>query len=183
MMPESKYTTWLRRIILGLFLIGSPTYLSATVPLQTVGYVDLERFMGKWYVIACIPTILEKHIFNATETYQLERDGTISTTFAFRKRGFDGPKKEFHPRGFVQNRTTNAIWGMQFIWPIKADYRIIHLDSDYSSTIVGRQKRDYVWIMARQPQLSESLYQEMVNRVFEAGYDINRLVRIPQYWP
>ncbi|MEC8960848.1 MAG: lipocalin family protein [Pseudomonadota bacterium] len=182
-MPESKYTTWLRRIILGLFLIGSPTYLSATVPLQTVGYVDLERFMGKWYVIACIPTILEKNIFNATETYQLERDGTISTTFAFRKRGFDGPKKEFHPRGFVQNRTTNAIWGMQFIWPIKADYRIIHLDSDYSSTIVGRQKRDYVWIMARQPQLSESLYQEMVNRVFEAGYDINRLVRIPQYWP
>ena len=183
MMPEGKYTTWLRRIILGLFLIGSPTYLSATVPLQTVGYVDLERFMGKWYVIACIPTILEKNIFNATETYQLERDGTISTTFAFRKRGFDGPKKEFHPRGFVQNRTTNAIWGMQFIWPIKADYRIIHLDSDYSSTIVGRQKRDYVWIMARQPQLSESLYQEMVNRVFEAGYDINRLVRIPQYWP
>ena len=183
MMPESKYTTWLRRIILGLFLIGSPTYLSATVPLQTVGYVDLERFMGKWYVIACIPTILEKNIFNATETYQLERDGTISTTFAFRKRGFDGPKKEFHPRGFVQNRTTNAIWGMQFIWPIKADYRIIHIDSDYSSTIVGRQKRDYVWIMARQPQLSESLYQEMVNRVFEAGYDINRLVRIPQYWP
>ena len=183
MMPESKYTTWLRRIILGLFLIGSPTYLSATVPLQTVGYVDLERFMGKWYVIACIPTILEKNIFNATETYQLERDGTISTTFAFRKRGFDGPKKEFHPRGFVQNRTTNAIWGMQFIWPIKADYRIIHLDSDYSSTIVGRQKRDYVWIMARQPQLSESLYQEMVNRVFEAGYDINRLVRIPQFWP
>ena len=159
MMPESKYTTWLRRIILGLFLIGSPTYLSATVPLQTVGYVDLERFMGKWYVIACIPTILEKNIFNATETYQLERDGTISTTFAFRKRGFDGPKKEFHPRGFVQNRTTNAIWGMQFIWPIKADYRIIHLDSDYSNTIVGRQKRDYVWIMARQPQLSESLYQ------------------------
>ena len=183
MMPESKYTTWLRRIILGLFLIGSPTYLSATVPLQTVGYVDLERFMGKWYVIACIPTIFEKNIFNATETYQLEKDGTISTTFAFRKRGFDGPKKEFHPRGFVQNRTTNAIWGMQFIWPIKADYRIIHLDSDYSNTIVGRQKRDYVWIMARQPQLSESLYQEMVNRVFDAGYDMNRLVRIPQYWP
>ena len=183
MMPESKYTTWLQRIILGLFLIGSPAYLSATVPVQTVGYVDLERFMGKWYVIACIPTILEKNIFNATETYQLEKDGTISTTFAFRKRGFDGPKKEFHPRGFVQNRTTNAIWGMQFIWPIKADYRIIHLDSDYSNTIVGRKKRDYVWIMARQPQPSESLYQEMVNRVFEAGYDINLLVRIPQYWP
>ena len=183
MMSESKYTTWLRRIILGLFLIGSPTYLSATVPLQTVGYVDLERFMGKWYVIACIPTILEKNIFNATETYQLEKDGTISTTFAFRKRGFDGPKKEFHPRGFVQNRTTNAIWGMQFIWPIKADYRIIHLDSNYSNTIIGREKRDYVWIMTRQPQLSQSSYLEMVDRVAKAGYDINLLVRIPQYWP
>ena len=71
---------------------------------------------------------------------------------------------------------------MQFIWPIKSDYRIIYLDSDYSSTIIGREKRDYVWMMTREPQPNESSYLEMVNRIAEAGYDINLLVRIPQRW-
>ena len=182
-MLEPKYATRFRQVTLWLFLMGSPIFLSATTSLQTVKYVDLERFMGKWYVIACIPTPLEKNIFNATETYQLSNDGTIATIFTFRKGGFNGPKKEFHPRGFVRNRTTNAVWGMQFIWPIKSDYRIIHLDSDYSSTIIGREKRDYVWLMARQPQLSESSYREMVDRIVQAGYDIDFLVRIPQHWP
>ena len=163
--------------------MGLPTFLNATTSLQTVEYVDLERFMGKWYVIACIPTPLEKNIFNATEAYRLVDDGTIATTFTFRKGGFNGPKKEFHPRGFVRDHKTNAIWGMQFIWPIKSDYRIIHLDSDYNSTIIGREKRDYVWLMARQPRLNESSYQEMIGRIIQAGYDIDRLVRIPQHWP
>ena len=181
-MLERKYATRFWRVALGLFLMGSPNYLNATIPLQTVEYVNLERFMGKWYVIACIPTLLEKNIFNATETYQLEKDGTIATTFTFRKGGFNGPEKEFHPHGFVRNHKSNAVWGMQFIWPIKSDYRIIYLDSDYSSAIIGREKRDYVWMMTREPQPNESSYLEMVNRIAEAGYDINLLVRIPQRW-
>ena len=92
-MLEHKYATRFRRAALGLFLMGSPTFLNATTSLQTVEYVDLERFMGEWYVIACIPTPLEKNIFNATETYRLANDGTIATTFTFRKGGFNGPKK------------------------------------------------------------------------------------------
>ena len=52
------------------------------------------------------------------------------------------------PRGFVRDTETNARWGMQFVWPIKADYRIVWLADDYSQTVVARQKRDYLWIMA-----------------------------------
>ena len=59
-------------------------------PLETVDYVDLDRFMGDWYVIANIPTFLEKNAYNAVESYELDSDGTIATTFVFRKGGFDG---------------------------------------------------------------------------------------------
>ena len=52
--------------------------------METVDYVDLERFMGDWYVIANIPTFLEKGAHNAVETYALNDDGTIATTFTFR---------------------------------------------------------------------------------------------------
>ncbi|MBT8060593.1 MAG: lipocalin family protein, partial [Gammaproteobacteria bacterium] len=118
-------------------------------PLETVDYVDLDRFMGDWYVIANIPTFVEKGAYNAVESYRLDDDGSIATTFRFHKDGFDGPVKTYEPRGFVRDTTTNAEWGMQFIWPFKGDYRIIYLDEDYATTIIGRNKRDYVWLMAR----------------------------------
>ena len=68
---------------------------------------------------------------------------------------------------------------MQFIWPIKADYRIIYLDKDYGQTIIGRKKRDYVWIMARQSDISASDYTRLVEEVASLGYDTGKLVRIP----
>jgi len=155
---------------------------AAPPPLETVDYVDLERFMGDWYVIANIPTFVEKGAHNAVESYRLDDDGTIATTFTFRKDGFDGKEKAYHPRGFVRDTVTNAEWGMQFVWPFKGDYRIIYLSEDYSTTIIGRNKRDYVWLMSRDPEMPESEYQEAVQFISDAGYDISELQRVPQKW-
>jgi apolipoprotein D and lipocalin family protein len=152
-------------------------------PLETVERVDLERFMGEWYVIANIPTFVEKGAHNAVESYRLDDDGTIATTFTFRKDAFDGPQKEYHPRGFVRDTQSNAEWGMQFVWPFKGDYRIIYLADDYSVTIIGRNKRDYVWLMAREPQLAPARYDEAVRVIAAAGYDVTQLQRVPQRWP
>ena len=107
----------------------------ATEPeeLATVDYVDLERFMGDWYVIANIPTFIEKGAHNAVENYTMNEDGSIATRFTFLKDGFDGKEKEYNPKGFVTDTDSNAVWGMRFIWPIKADYRVIYLDDDYSN--------------------------------------------------
>ena len=151
-------------------------------PLETVERVDLERFMGDWYVIANIPTFIERDAYNAVESYRLDDDGTIATTFTFRKDGFDGPEKRYTPRGFVRDTESNAEWGMQFIWPIKGDYRIIYLDEDYSVTIIGRNKRDYVWLMARTPAISETEYSDAIRRIAEAGYDTSQVRRVPQRW-
>ncbi|MHC4954904.1 MAG: lipocalin family protein, partial [Planctomycetota bacterium] len=69
-------------------------------PLPTVEHVDIQRFMGRWYVIAHVPASVEKNAYNATETYRLEEDGSIATTFTFREGGFDGEEKTMTPRGF-----------------------------------------------------------------------------------
>ena len=151
--------------------------------MRTVDYVDLERFMGDWYVIANIPTFLEKGAHNAIENYALNDDGTIATTFTFRADSFDGKPKKYTPKGFITNTETNATWGMRFIWPIKADYRIVYLDDEYSMTIIGRLKRDFVWIMARTPEIDGSRYDEMINLVRDAGYKLDELREVPQQWP
>ena len=148
--------------------------------METVDYVDLDRFMGDWYVIANIPTFLEKEAYNAIERYELNDDGTIATTFTFNKGSFDGKRKEYTPKGFVLDTESNALWGMRFIWPIKADYRIVYLNDDYTQTIIGRNKRDFVWIMARTPELSEQDYRRLITIAEDLGYDADDILRVPQ---
>lgn len=155
---------------------------AAVKPLPAVQHVDLPRFMGDWYVIANIPTFIETGAHNAIESYKLDTDGTIAVTFTFRDGGFDGKPKQYSPRGFVRDTQSNAIWGMQFIWPIKTDYRITYLTPDYSQTIISREQRDYVWIMARTPTIPDADYQRMVNLIREQGYDIARMQKVPQQW-
>ena len=151
-------------------------------PIRTAEYVNLERFMGDWYVLAAIPTRLERNAFNAVESYSLEDDGTVATTFAFNEGGFDGKRRVYEPKGFVRDRTSNAVWGMQFIWPFKADYRVVYVDADYTYTIIGRTKRDYVWIMARTPSVDAETYNGLVAMVAAEGYDIDQLREVPQRW-
>ena len=149
-------------------------------PMAAPTPVDLGRFMGDWYVIASIPTALETKAYNAVESYARNPDGTIATTFTFNKGGFSGPLQRHTPRGFVRPGSGNAVWGMRFIWPIKAEYIVAHVDDAYTETIIGRSKRDYVWVMARTPLIAADRYQSLVQRVQALGYDIAKLNRVPQ---
>lgn len=152
-------------------------------PLKTVEKIDIKRFMGPWYVIACIPTYIETEAYNGVETYRLDPDGSIDTVFTFNKGGFDGPPKRYNPRGFIVDSVNNSTWGMRFVWPFKAEYLITHLNEEYSQTVIGRNKRDYVWIMARTPQIPEADYQRLVKELAGQGYDIAKLRKVPQRWP
>jgi apolipoprotein D and lipocalin family protein len=149
-------------------------------PIASVSRVDLQRFMGDWYVIGNIPTFIEKEAFNAIESYRLASDGTIETTFSFNKGGPDGPFKKYTPKGYVRDTSSNAVWGMQFVWPIKAEYLIAYLNDDYSHTIIARNKRDYVWILARTPTIPQEQYDALVERTRQMGYDVTLLRRVPQ---
>ena len=176
-----KALNTLFRAVLITALVFSLSGCSNMGQLQVVEDVDIERFMGDWYVIANIPTSIEKGAHNAIESYRLDKDGSIATTFTFRDNGFEGKLKTYKPRGFVSDQS-NAIWGMQFIWPIKAAYRIIHLDEDYTVTVIGRNKRDYVWIMAREPVLPELEYMEILSMLKSVGYDTAEVQKVPQRW-
>jgi len=178
-----SYLSRIRRPFLSIVaIIGVGGCANNQPPLETVAYVDLERFMGDWYVIANIPTFVEKGAHNAVETYTLDDDGSIATTFVFRKDGFDGKRKEHNPRGFVTDTQSNAVWGMRFIWPIKADYRIVYLKEDYSQTVIARNKRDYVWIMAREPKIDDTDYEALVRMIGDMGYDVTKIQKVPQKW-
>lgn len=155
---------------------------SSHPPQHQVENLDLQRFMGDWYVQAHIPTGSEKNAYNGVESYALDDDGRVLTSYVFRKGSFDAELKVMEPIGFVSDESSSK-WGMRFIWPFKAEFLVSYLDPDYTETIIARTKRDYVWVMTRAPEISAERMAALEARVAELGYDVSELRRVPQRWP
>lgn len=171
---------------LALMLSGCATFSArdvSAVPLAAD--VDLSRYAGDWYLIAHIPTSRDVGAHNAQEHYGINADGSIAITYRNRLGGFDGRKKFMTPTAFVQPDSGNALWAVRFgwYWPWLYEYRIAHLEADYSAVIVARSKRDFVWLFARSPQMIEADLTRYMALMAQWGYDTRLLERVPQQWP
>lgn len=163
-----------------LFFVFTLAACQSHPPIKTEQTVDLKRFMGDWYVIAHIPTFIEDEAYNAVERYRWESPDIVHTTFEFNQGGFEGKRKEYTPTGYVRDNTGGAVWGMEFIWPIKMEYRILYVSPNYQITVIGRTARDFVWIMARTPTINEQQYEAMLTFIEQEGYDLKKLRKVPQ---
>jgi apolipoprotein D and lipocalin family protein len=164
-------------------LLGGTLALGACAskpPLPIMSSVDVSRYMGPWYVISATPTFMDPGTYGAVESYERGPDGRILTTYTYHKDSFDGPLKTMKPVGRVKEDGNGAVWTMQFVPLIQADYRIMYVDPDYQLTLVGQEARGYAWIMARKPQISEVEYARMIELLKKAGYDTTTMRRVPQ---
>ena len=152
-------------------------------PIRPVSHVNLPRYMGRWYVIAAIPTRLERDDYDPVEHYWLEPDGSICTVFRFRDGGFASRLRTVHSTATVVAASGGGEWQVHLFALLRLQYLVGWLAPDDSRVIVARDARDYVWLMARSPQVSPSAYAAMVRRVAAMGYDVRKLRKSPQRWP
>src|SRR5664279_3458150 len=108
--------------------------------LTTSAKIDLQRYMGAWYVIANIPYFAERGKVASRDVYKLDADGNVDTTYVYRK-SFDSPEKTTGSLGIVQPDSDNARWIVRFMWIIHADYLILDIAPDYSWVLVGQPSR------------------------------------------
>ncbi|MBS0581764.1 MAG: lipocalin family protein [Proteobacteria bacterium] len=151
--------------------------------IRPVAGVDLQRFAGRWYVIASIPTRFERGGHNSAETYRQMPDGTMCTWFRQRPNDFTAPVKLIHSSASVVAGSGNGEWSVRFFGFLHAQYLIGWLSADYDQVMVVRDARDYIWYMAREPQVSDTDYHAMLSRAAAMGYDIGAIEKIPQRWP
>ncbi len=162
------------------FVICCCATRSTHPPLATVPHVDLDRFMGDWYVIGTIPWFVEKDNVGTMDIYSPRSDGKIDIRYVFHKKSLDAPRREMKAVATVVNKETNARWAVQFLWPFKAPFLVIDLAPDYSRTTIGYPDRSLIWIMARTPQLPEEEYRKALAAAARQGYDTSKIVRVPQ---
>jgi apolipoprotein D and lipocalin family protein len=169
--------------IQGLMLILALAGVAAAdekPPLATVSEVDLARYMGTWYEIAAFPQRFQKGCHCTTALYEMTDQGYVRVINSCRKDGPQGKLKTAKGKAFIVAGSGNAKLRVQFFWPFRGDYWIIDLAEDYSYAVVGAPNRDYLWILARTPVMDEVLYQEILARVKDKGFDIGRLRKTDQ---
>jgi apolipoprotein D and lipocalin family protein len=168
-------------MILSFFVgLGFADASAQQKPLETVPRVDLERYLGTWYEIATIPQRFQKDCVGVSATYTLRDDAKIEVLNKCRKKTLDGELKTVKGKAWVVDKETNAKLKVQFFWPFKADYWIIELAPDYHYAVVGHPSRKYLWILCRTPQMDEALYQDLVQRIANKGYDPSLIKRTLQ---
>jgi apolipoprotein D and lipocalin family protein len=146
---------------------------------KVVDRMELERFLGSWYVVGVSPTPFEKGAENGIETYTLDEKGNIRVEYVFYK---DGKRKAMHQKGWIMDKERNTEWKVQPLWPLKLPYLIIDLADDYRYAVVGTNNYKNVWIMSRTPAMSEEDYAGIVSRLAERGYKPEMIQRMKQAW-
>lgn len=160
-----------------LLNIGSQ---AAPEALFTVPKVDLDRYMGTWHEIARFPNKRQEDCVKTQAQYsQGEKEGLIIINKCTRA---DGSQKEVQGIGRAEDLTNAKLkinfvpswlrW-MNFGW---FNYWIIDLDDNYQYVVVSEPKQVYLWILSRTPNLEQNIYDTLVSKLKNMGFDISKLI-------
>jgi len=149
--------------------------------MKTVEKVEIEKFMGDWYVIGIIPNFIEKHAINGIESYKLLENDRVKIDYRFTDPR-TGKVKHMQPKAWIYNKESNSEWRVQFLWPVKFPYLIIDLAEDYSYTVIGVPNKKFVWIMSRKPEIPDETYQNILINLDKIGYNTAKIKKMPQNW-
>ncbi|MBW6459913.1 MAG: lipocalin family protein [Bacteroidales bacterium] len=154
---------------------------SSMKKLTTVPDVDIQSYTGKWYEIARLPNSFEKGLICVTAEYSLRDDGKITVINAGHKESDPAAAKSIRGKAWVPDKNEPGRLKVQFFWPFAAGYYIFHLDREnYQYALVGNPSRKFLWILAREPQMEEALYQELVDVAQENGFAVEKLLWVKQ---
>ena len=172
----------LRRVFAGLLLLvgGCTGHPDGVVP---VNPFDIERYKGEWFEIMRLDHSFERGLTNVTARYTLREDGSVGV----RNRGFDRKScrwKDADGRAVFQAGTDTASLSVTFLWPFAGGYHVFALDQqDYGWALVAGPARDYLWILARRPDLDPEIRSRLVDTARRAGFPVNELILVEHAKP
>jgi len=149
--------------------------------LTTVPDVDISKYSGKWYEIARLPNSFEKGLVCVTAEYGLRDDGKISVINTGRKEDNIGKIKSVKGKAWAPDKNELGRLKVQFFWPFSGGYYIFHLDQEnYQYALVGDPSRKYLWLLARTPQIKDSLYFELVEVARKHDFAVEKVIKVRQ---
>lgn len=143
--------------------------------------VDLPRYMGRWFVIANVPMVDERDYVASCAVWTLRDDGRIEDAVMGRKHGFDQPETGTVFIAKPEQGARNSVWRVRPIWPFEFIVMTVYVDPDYEYTVRATPDKDFVWILARRPDMREAVYQSLLERLDQMGFDTSRFKKVVQF--
>ncbi|XP_010265652.1 PREDICTED: temperature-induced lipocalin-1-like [Nelumbo nucifera] len=149
--------------------------------MDVVKGLDLQRYMGRWYEIASLPSRFQpKEGINTRATYTLNSDGTIHV---LNESWSSGKRASIEGTAYkVDPASDEAKLKVKFyvppflpIIPSVGDYWVLCIDDDYQYALIGQPSRKCLWILCRQNYLDEDTYNQLLQRATDEGYDVKHI--------
>ncbi len=142
---------------------------------EPVGNFDLERYLGQWHEIARLDHSFERGLEQVTATYSRREDGGVRVI----NRGFstgDGEWSEAEGRAYFVNAPDEAYLKVSFFGPFYGSYIVFELGEDYDYAFISGANTNYLWFLAREPEVDPALIARFEQRARELGFDTSALI-------
>ncbi|WP_017938599.1 lipocalin family protein [Zestomonas thermotolerans] len=165
-----------------LLLAGCANSGTGPVPPKTAGDVDLQRYQGTWYELARLPMFVQRACVQAEAHYSLRADGGLDVRN--RCRTAEGEWREVHGQAApVHPKHTDKLWVRFDTWAssllpglTKGDYWVLYLDDDYRTALVGTPDRDYLWLLARTPEVDPATRERLLEEARRRDFKVDKLI-------
>ena len=176
--------------ILGALLIGlgssQATAQQAEQAVKTVASLDVPRYLGTWYEIAKFPNWFQKKcVSNTKAVYTAKPDGNLRVLNSCKTAGgetseAEGLARQIGAKDSPKLEVRFAPEWLSFLPLVWGDYWVIDLDSQYQVAAVSDPRREYLWVLSRTPQLDPKVYADLLQRLKQQQFDIQKLELTPQ---
>lgn len=144
------------------------------LPLDTVKYVDIQKYQGKWYEIARFEHFFEKGCKNVTATYEIREKNEIKVINKCTMIDTNKTKEAFGVAYATDN--TNSKLKVSFFRPFYGDYWILDLADDYSYVAVGTPSREYLWILSRTKTIDNEVKNKLLTKLQQAHFKTQNFI-------
>jgi apolipoprotein D and lipocalin family protein len=168
-----------RRVLLTTLLSASLVACATGRPEGVVPVQDFhaDQYLGTWFEIARLDHSFERGLSNVTAEYRFNEDGTIRVV----NRGYqDADSRWRSATGKARFKGDDTVGSLEvsFFGPFYGSYIVIDLDPAYKHALVAGPSTKYLWILAREPALSEEVYARLISKANGLGFDTDALIRV-----
>ena len=184
-MPLFSYCRASLISISGLLLIGlgSSQVMAqqGDQSVKTIAALDVPRYLGTWYEIAKFPNWFQKKcVSNTKAVYTTKPDGNLRVlnsckTATGETSEAEGLVRQIGAKDSPKLEVRFAPEWLSFLPLVWGDYWVIDLDPQYQVAAVSDPRREYLWVLSRSPQLDPKVYADLLQRLTQQQFDIQKL--------
>ncbi len=143
--------------------------------IEPVDNFELNRYLGKWYEIARLDHSFERGLEAVSAEYSLRDDGGIRVINS----GYNTDtqaNQEAEGRAYFVEQPNLGYLKVSFFGPFFGSYVIFELDENYQYAFIAGNTTNYLWLLARTPEVSQELVNQFISRATQLGFDTSQLI-------